>query len=693
MGSARPDVKGENSLSSHSEGREKQFDVLSEDTNAEELRRTAGRTAEALKTSKSRAEAIAARARRLGDAASNLAKAQRELAYALAQLPESEGGAAVPHLAERISSAASISERGMRDGLAAYVEGAAEWQAEELGGVVTRWEREEARWERDMAAFNPSATTRAKHARKASSADIADQEPPEDWDELLVALQACESGRRHKLLGAIAEGAKCYFESCTSLSGMYSGSGGCQSAIQEALRDADAREDEGRRAESKLARSLRERAWSSGLPTECAGPSLASARYTELAERMRSGTGPIKEGWLCKHSSGVTGQWKWRYFTLSQAGELTYVRSRGDTSSQAKPTVPLITAAAKRGSAEGKKEWCFSLISPKKTYTFQAPGPRERDDWLDAISVAVCELLHGRRNSPRPSHRGEYSGSGFISVPGNHACADCGAADPAWASVNLGVLLCQACAGAHRQLGSHVSSVRSVCLDSSCWEDEGLVARFMEVGSVVVSDAFEGKVGLQLDTDSDGNPIAIIVDSMSQQAQPEGKPTPHSNPGTRVEFAKKKYAQRGLVQRPPNDLQYLMRTAVRCFDARASAVALALGASSEGMCVHVAAERDDVALIEILARGDKGAEAMLSRDSRGQSPLHKALEWGNERAALTLLRRGVSPNEVDGQGRTALSVCMEKGSVHDGNLLNALQQTGEPPSPASTPSLPSSPAK
>ncbi|RMY83661.1 hypothetical protein D0862_11630 [Hortaea werneckii] len=76
------------------------------------------------------------------------------------------------------------------------------------------------------------------------------------------------------------------------------------------------------------------------------------------------------------------------------------------------------------------------------------------------------------------------------SVPGNDRCADCGAKNPGWASWNLGIFLCMRCAGLHRKLGTHLSKVKSLSMDS--WTSDQ-VESMKKTGNIASNQLFNPK--------------------------------------------------------------------------------------------------------------------------------------------------------------------------------------------------------
>eukprot|EP00339_Tiarina_fusa_P019553 CAMPEP_0117048136 /NCGR_PEP_ID=MMETSP0472-20121206/33260_1 /TAXON_ID=693140 ORGANISM="Tiarina fusus, Strain LIS" /NCGR_SAMPLE_ID=MMETSP0472 /ASSEMBLY_ACC=CAM_ASM_000603 /LENGTH=183 /DNA_ID=CAMNT_0004761091 /DNA_START=204 /DNA_END=752 /DNA_ORIENTATION=+ len=74
----------------------------------------------------------------------------------------------------------------------------------------------------------------------------------------------------------------------------------------------------------------------------------------------------------------------------------------------------------------------------------------------------------------------------LFKIAGNSKCCDCGRNNPEWASLSLATVVCLECSGAHRGLGTHISFVRSIVMDS--WTESQL--QRMKVGGNIACFEF-----------------------------------------------------------------------------------------------------------------------------------------------------------------------------------------------------------
>ncbi|XP_062443725.1 arf-GAP with Rho-GAP domain, ANK repeat and PH domain-containing protein 3 isoform X4 [Rhea pennata] len=117
------------------------------------------------------------------------------------------------------------------------------------------------------------------------------------------------------------------------------------------------------------------------------------------------------------------------------------------------------------------KNRSFELITPLKIFSFMAESEKEKREWMEALQEAIAETLYDYEVAEK-----------IWSNKANKHCADCRAQNPDWASINLCVVICKQCAGQHRSLGSNISKVQSLKLDTSVWSNE-IVQLFIMLGN------------------------------------------------------------------------------------------------------------------------------------------------------------------------------------------------------------------
>ncbi|KAJ2854546.1 hypothetical protein J3B02_002622, partial [Coemansia erecta] len=273
--------------------------------------------------------------------------------------------------------------------------------------------------------------------------------------------------------------------------------------------------------------------------TEPAGTRAGSEREGFLFARHNSSSSLSTQGSGSVATTGrgmLTGGSVWRRHWCAVRGgrffkHAAWKPNEPDTRtpeslSLATATVRVLAPDAKQSS---RRRFCFELITPAYHGVFQASSDNEASLWVDVLRRGIeHSLLHGsdpgasdntRVLASRFSRLSYFSSSvasltanastASISVaeiqtedlllpcllqqPGNSVCADCGARQPDWCSLNLGCLICIECSGIHRSLGTHISKVRSLTLDVTSFTPP-TIAMLMATGNNLNRGVFESLV-------------------------------------------------------------------------------------------------------------------------------------------------------------------------------------------------------
>ncbi|XP_026515733.1 arf-GAP with coiled-coil, ANK repeat and PH domain-containing protein 3 isoform X3 [Terrapene carolina triunguis] len=255
--------------------------------------------------------------------------------------------------------------------------------------------------------------------------------------------------------------------------------------------------------------------------------------------------GVVMEGYLFKRASNAFKTWNRRWFSI-QNSQLVYQKKLKDVLTVVVEDLRLCTV---KPCEDIERRFCFEVVSPSKSCMLQADSEKLRQAWIQAVQASIASAYRespdsysierlDRTASPSTSSidsatdsrerslKGESILQRVQSIPGNDQCCDCGQADPRWASINLGVLLCIECSGIHRSLGVHCSKVRSLTLDS--WEPE-LLKLMCELGNSTMNQIYEAQceaLGLK-------------------------KPTPGSSRQDKEAWIKVKYVEKKFLKKLP----------------------------------------------------------------------------------------------------------------------------------------------
>uniref|UniRef100_A0A1B0EXB2 Uncharacterized protein n=1 Tax=Phlebotomus papatasi TaxID=29031 RepID=A0A1B0EXB2_PHLPP len=356
------------------------------------------------------------------------------------------------------------------------------------------------------------------------------------------------------------------------------------------------------------------KAHANGLTEGLGGLSLAKEKKEKV---LLTAYDTLKEpGKSNSQTSGDEG------IALSNSNSQTFINETAKVEAQT-PNVKkrhrrMKSSGVKNNEYDDSDGFEFYIVSlGNKQWHFEAANSEERDEWVAAIEQEIFKTLQGNEStkSKQQNSSTDLASMQLVRsrVPGNSHCVDCDEPNPEWASLNLGVVMCIECSGVHRNLGSHISKVRSLGLDE--WPP-GHLSVMLAIGNSLANSVWEANV-------------------------PRGraKPGPGSTREEKEAWIRSKYEAKEFIQTPPQAGNVAQQLTEAIFRPDMRSIILLLA--------HATPEQINTPL--------------NARDLR--TPLHVACGVGNLAITQLLIWYNANIKQLDQDGRTCLTHAREALSV------------------------------